>query len=259
MTIPRILHYVWFGDEPLEFFHYLAIKSAVDCNPGFDVVMHAARTPWGPWWRAISHLVGVERCRRPRSIEGRCITHVAHAADLVRLDVLLAHGGVYLDIDTLCVSSFEPLLENITAMAVESPAGLHPLRLCNAVIMAESGSAFIGAWRDGFRPSQSLWSGFRSRGHDEFWAEMSVQYPGFLATLGRFPLTVLPWYYFFDPGWDELDMLSFFVGTYDLHSDSYCHHLWQQMSWSGRFLRSLDRDMIHGHDSTFTRIARQFV
>jgi len=83
---------------------------------------------------------------------------------------LLEHGGIYLDIDTFILRPFadHSLLSYDTVMGMEAPPlslfrnlepndEMTPKGLCNAIIIARKGAAFIERWLesyDDFRESQ---------------------------------------------------------------------------------------------------------
>jgi mannosyltransferase OCH1-like enzyme len=48
---------------------------------------------------------------------GRPLYHVAHKADVVRLQALKETGGIYLDLDTISVKTIDRLLDHPFAMA----------------------------------------------------------------------------------------------------------------------------------------------
>src|SRR5438876_378786 len=110
-------------------------------NPLAEIVLHYAHLPQGPWWDAAEDLVIPQRISVTTEIYGRPLSHFAHRADVIRLQILEAEGGIYLDCDTFCLRSLELLRGYPAVMGIEPNVGL-----CNAVILAEAGSEFIGAW-----------------------------------------------------------------------------------------------------------------
>jgi hypothetical protein len=89
----------------------------------------------------------------------------AHHADFVRLDALIEHGGVYADIDTIFVHPFpDELFDAPFVIGRELPVrdehtGEVRPSTCNALMMAEPGSAFARAWRDGMADAMNgTWS-----------------------------------------------------------------------------------------------------
>lgn len=45
----------------------------------------------------------------PEFIFGQKISHVFHQGDVAKLEILLEHGGIYLDYDVIVVNSLNPL------------------------------------------------------------------------------------------------------------------------------------------------------
>src|SRR5580658_11361035 len=115
--IPRAAHFVFALEEQTEPFHFLHYASLESCRRVLEpeaIYFHHRHRPWGPWWDRIEpHLTLVEVDLVPEVLaadysSGRvpAAYRYAHHADFIRLDVLLAHGGVYADIDTIFVRPF---------------------------------------------------------------------------------------------------------------------------------------------------------
>jgi inositol phosphorylceramide mannosyltransferase catalytic subunit len=77
------------------------------------------------------------KLQRPELI-AQCGSY-AQLADLLRLEVLFHHGGVYVDTDFECFRSIEPLLTNVTACACYEKPGV----MSNAFLGAQAGSPVI--------------------------------------------------------------------------------------------------------------------
>jgi hypothetical protein len=121
--VKREFHFV-FGlrpqTEPFHLAHYLALESCRQTQDADAIHLHLRHDPYGPWWDRIApHLTlhrvvaaprGFDRSRYAGTDEGRFIEKhgwdYAHEADFVRLEVLLAQGGAYADIDTLFVARY---------------------------------------------------------------------------------------------------------------------------------------------------------
>jgi mannosyltransferase OCH1-like enzyme len=77
----------------------------------------------------------------------------AHHADVIRLDVLARHGGMYADMDTIFVNPVpDEFWSRPFLIGMESGEPDHipadPARsLCNALMMARPGSEFVEIWR----------------------------------------------------------------------------------------------------------------
>jgi hypothetical protein len=256
--IPNRIHFCFglaedFGGKPFSLVHYLAIRSAVEVNRPEAVLFHYRHEPRGPWWERARELVEPVRIEPPREIHGVSVRHHAHQTDLVRLQVLFEQGGIYLDLDVLCLRPFAPLLEHPAVMGWEAQWGL-----CNAVVLAEPGGFFVERWLEGFDPERSLWHGFRSQGADEHWGEMAVRYPAMLAE--RYPehVHVVGPRAFFWPTWTPADLRLLFEKGGESFDEAYCLHLWEQCSWD-RYLCDLDADAVRSVDTNFHRLARRFL
>ena len=121
--IPPLAHFIWFGSE-LPWIFAFAVKTAA-LRGGFERVFfhHADHISPSPWWDDLLAFPGVQTSRIsvPALLEetgapGPALVDIyreleppAARANLVRAALLLIHGGVYLDTDTVTVASLEPL------------------------------------------------------------------------------------------------------------------------------------------------------
>ena len=162
--IPRVAHFV-FGlreqREPFHFAHYMALESCRRVLRPEAIHFHHRHLPWGPWWDRIAPYLVLEKAEPAPEVlatdygEGFVPERFryAHHADFVRLDALIAHGGVYADIDTVFVRALPERLFAAPFVIGEEPAVADPRTgrgrssLCNALLMAEPGAAFARAWR----------------------------------------------------------------------------------------------------------------
>lgn len=122
--IPHILHQIWVGPNPLpdEFARYH--ESWAAHHPGWEVRLwtedNLPEDPIRPEVR--------ERLRVP-----------AERSDILRLEVLLRFGGVYVDTDLECRRSIEPLIADVDFLA----AYLKPGRAGNTVLGAVPGHPLL--------------------------------------------------------------------------------------------------------------------
>jgi len=115
--IPRIIHRVWLGDDPMP-----------DEHVGFAATIAAHHPGWRQrlWTDENLPALGINATERARSR-----TH-AELSNLARYEILHRHGGVYLDTDVACQRPLDPLLRGIDAFAALELPG----RVGNAVIGA---------------------------------------------------------------------------------------------------------------------------
>jgi SAM-dependent methyltransferase len=247
--IPKTLHYCFgmaadFGGKPWSLVHYVCVKSAVERLKPSKVCFWCEYVPEGPWWRLTEPMVDVFQIKAPRKVFGRPLLHPAHRADVVRLDKLLEHGGIYLDADVFVHRNFDDLLPHRVVMGEQDDRGL-----CNAVILAEPGASFIRRWKEEYRS-------FRSRGKDQYWDEHSVQVPMSLANHFPDEITRLSAAAFFWPSCSSVGLERIFSSIDPiLPAGRYANHLWENLAWQ-QHLADLTLDRVRTIDSNFHFWAR---
>ncbi len=162
--IPKHFHFV-FGLRPqteaFHVMHYLCLESCRQINRPERMTLYYHHLPFGPYWDRIRpslDLVHVELNRTVSEFHYRDPAlrplRYAHQADFIRLEKVLAHGGVYADIDTLFVNPIPAhLFEKSFVMGEEleiwdPKADAMVKSLCNAFLMAEPGAVFGQRWLD---------------------------------------------------------------------------------------------------------------
>lgn len=247
--IPNHLHFVFglhpdFGGRPFGLIHYLAIRSAVMVNRPDAVTVWYAHEPQGRWWKMACELVERRVIPEFSSLLDIPREHYAHRADLARLQILFDHGGIYLDLDTICVQPFGDLRRFPCVMGWEDIEKRH---LCNAIILAEPQAAFVGLMLDAqkdFRPGM--------------WGEISIGRSGQLANQHPQLVHTLEREAFYWPSWQP--------GGYELlthRSDiefpqAFCHHLWEHAHWD-RGLGTVTVAELRSGESALSRIAERFL
>lgn len=251
--IPKIIHFVFglaedFGGKPFSFIHYMAIRSASACNPGYRVKYYYKYEPTGVYWEAAKRYVELVQINPPTEIYGRLLCHVAHQSDVVRLQRLLDEGGIYLDLDTITVRAFDSLLDHEMVMGVQG-RGDKIDGLCNAVMLAAPGARFVRRWLE-------TYTSFRSKGRDRYWDEHSVQLPMKLARQHPEEITILDRGAFFHPSAEPSGILDLFVDNKSFPA-AYCHHLWEGLAWN--LIKHLDERHVLAVETTYNMMARRFI
>jgi len=279
--IPNIFHYVLFkpaiGEtKPFSLPYYLAVESAFQLNQPERIYLHADFTPSGYWWEKISHRVTVVHTQAPDVFMGRTISHVAHKADVVRLQVLKTYGGIYMDLDTICVKPFQPLYHHKFVMGEElipvyiprnwrqvlkfnirkiltsggDPGKNQNRKICSAVLLSEKNSAFVNEWLNSYQT-------FRSKGRDDYWNEHSGVLPLKLLKAHGDMATLLGSYAFHYPLYKDEHLKKMFEEVHEF-PEAYAHHLWESFSWD-KYLSKLTEEDIRNRDTTYNIIARRFL
>lgn len=253
--IPNKLHFVFglsenFGDKPWSLCHYLAVKSAIEVNRPEKAYLYYKYEPTGEWFDKIKDQLELVKIEPPAEIFGRPLLHIAHQTGVIRLQVLLEEGGIYMDVDTISVKPFTSLLDNKCVLGIQGHPDGAVEGLCDGVILAEPGSEFIQHWLLSYQSH-------KSKGRDQYWDEHAVRMPHHLST--QFPelLHVEPYTSFHYPLYHNVGVKDLFENNLSFPS-AYCHHVWETISWDP-YLKNLTPEYIKTHDTTYNKIARKFL
>ncbi|KZO94521.1 glycosyltransferase family 32 protein [Calocera viscosa TUFC12733] len=265
-TVPPLVHTIYHlsGDRPppLPYFHYLALRSALlSLRPRLMLMHHHhASPPHGPYWDLLAPHITLSPLTPPQEVYGHRLSHFAHKADVLRLELLIAFGGIYVDIDTYVLRSFDRagLMTQDVVLGMEaSPdsrrTALEPGGLCNAVIVARKDAPFLKRWLATYESFDS-----------SVWAGHSVAKPWELALLYPRELTVLGTRAMFWPLWrgEDIDMVHVPSKADDsgwefFKSGQLTYHAWESLAM--KYLEPLTPSLVLKGESSFTRMVRAFV
>ena len=283
--VPRCIHFIYVGGRAFSFIHFLAVYTAWTVNRPDYLYFHHTEEPTGLWWEKARPLLTLNRVEPVHEIHGNPIKFPAHMADVIRLAMLQRYGGIYLDLDIICLRPFSPLLQNEFVMGIEPGTGL-----CNAVIIARQDAKFLGMWQDQYRS----FDGSR-------WNHHSVVLPWKLAQAHPQHIHIADKYAFFYPThndpvhrylWGESptlleratrlikNLLRLLAGPFSGPPDairqahyrtfhalrgnewhyrracqSYCLHLWEGL-WGEPYLKAVTPQYLRESPSNFARLLR---
>lgn len=257
--IPNTIFFILFGGKEFNIFHYIAVRSALEVNKPEKIVLLCDEEPKSEWFRRCRSFLEIEKMSPPEKIFDRQLCHFAHKADVVRLETLIKNGGIYLDLDTLCLKPLDELRAFECVMGKEffywsstpeEPRQKYYKGLCNAVLLAQPNASFLLKWHDTYRS-------FRSKGTDHYWSEHSVEMPATLSEAYGNEIKVMHEDAFFNPSWDEEGLKKLFVE--DCHfPDAYVYHLWEKVAWAD-YLSKITAETIITKDTTYNRSARKYL
>jgi|SRR5579872_4710175 len=251
--IPKILHFCFgmtpdFGGKPWSLLHHVCVKSAVERITPSQALFYYQYEPTGPWWALTRELLTLTKITAPATVFGNPVPHMAHRADIVRLERLIEFGGIYLDCDVLVHRGVDELLSHSVVLGQEGTPDVQ-VGLCNAVILAEAQAPFLRRWYEEFRY-------FRSRGHDRYYNELSVKVPLRLAKEFPAEVTILPHVAFFWPTWHTGELEKIYESVEPVVTPgTYATHLWESNAWD-RYLEDLTPGDVRSRDSNFCHWAR---
>lgn len=252
--IPNIIHFIYglerkFGNKPFGLIYYLAVKSAYIVNKPEKIYFFYRYEPSGYWWEKTKELVTLVQISVPRKIFGNKLYHYAHKADVIRLLALGNYGGIYLDIDTICIKPFSNLLSYDFVMGEQWYNG-QIYGLCNAIILSNIDSLFLKFWYGSYKF-------FRSKGRDIYWDENSVSVPLNIAKMYPGHIHIEPQDSFFYPSCSPSDVKSLFEECKDF-PNAYVFHLWESITYD-EYLSKMTIDDIINKDTSYNIIARRYL
>lgn len=229
--IPKIIHYLFgldsiFCNKSFDYFHYLNILSARKTNPEYTINLYYYYRPNNTWFDkletdSICNLIKLDSL--DAVINRDKIVYTEHLSDILRLILINKYGGIYLDIDTICIKTFDSLLHHKFVMGIEkAKIGEDSnvlVGLCNAILISEINSDFTNIWIEDYKVNyQSDWN-YNSVKRP---LQLSYEYPSLIH--------VEPQSSFFKYSWDEHGKNSMFNENSDI-SDCYSLHLWEHKNY----------------------------
>ncbi|MDR2408811.1 MAG: glycosyl transferase [Bacteroidales bacterium] len=110
--IPKIIHYCWFGRNPLPESAKRCIASWKKYFSGYEIKQ----------WDESNYNVYVI----PYTSEAYKAKKYAFVSDYARFDILHRYGGIYFDTDVEVIRAFDPILEASSFAGVEDPGRINP-------------------------------------------------------------------------------------------------------------------------------------
>ena len=220
-TIPKIVHFV-FGllpqSEDFDLIYSIAIISAKFVLKPDEIMFWHHYEPKGMYWDIVKPFLTLKKINIPKTINKnntfKNIIKHEHAADVIRLLVIKEFGGIYLDMDTICIRNIDFLLRHNAVMAEQLESGL-----CNAIILSKPESKFINVWCDNY------FENF----YPEGWIECSVILPKLISEkIESSEIKVLGPEYFFVPYCTDVPDI-YDNPLIELSSNLHILHLWNNM------------------------------
>lgn len=228
-SIPNVFHFI-FGlreqTEPFHLMHYLCLRSCLDVMRPEAVHFHYQHEPHGPLWaeirpRLVLHPIDPVTPATGFSYQdaGMADFRYAHAADFLRLEILIDEGGIYADMDSLFLKPFPVDWHALPCIMghEKAPAGAEG-SLCNAMIGAAPGARFCRIWLEQM-----------SAAFDGSWSNHSTLLPYRLAQAHPDLVHVEPESSFFALDWTPAGLEDLFTRSVSLPEKACSLHLWAHL------------------------------
>ena len=254
MKIPKTIFYIFgidssFCNKPFSYFHYLNIKSAAIINPEYKIQLYFKYRPRSDWFDKLTDFCELIEIQTILD-DGIKFAWTEHIGDYIRLNTLYNNGGIYLDIDTVCVKSFDDLLSYECVMGKEygireGESNPSLIGLCNATMIGIAQNRFMKIWIDDYHTN-----------YKSDWNYNSVQIPYKLAETYPELIHVLEAPAFFKYSWDNKGKKQLFELSSDV-SDCYSIHLWESKNFN--ILNNYTPKIISDTNNTVCNIYKQII
>jgi hypothetical protein len=142
--IPRTFHHIWLGPDPLPDDHRPWIETWKEHHPQWEFKLWTEENlPEDPVRPEV-----LDRLRAP-----------VERADILRLEILYQHGGVYLDTDLECLRPIDPELDGEEFVGVCHKPG----RITNTAIAAAAKHPLLERALANVRPMEMYWTNASQR------------------------------------------------------------------------------------------------
>ena len=249
--IPKKIHFIWFRNpkpsgKQWSLVHFLAVKSAAMMNPEYEIFLHNdTEFVDNHWWEETKKYAKIVKATPREEIHGNKIEHIAHKADVYRIELLIREGGIYVDADSLTVKPFDDLLGNKLVMGYgRAESAKNHKYILNGVILAQPDSRFLKTWLETYRT------------FDRQWDYHSCQVPFMLHKEMPEEITVLSWKAFFYPQYTKKQAAMLFSEVHNF-PEAYVIQLWESLLW--KHVKDLTVEAIMSQDTTYNLLARQFL
>lgn len=245
--VPDIVHFIWLkGDlsRPFSFINYLSIRSVAAIQKPAKIYLHCDHEePDNPNWQAILPYVELRHVTPPEQIGGQYLRYAQYKSDVIRLEILLKHGGTYLDCDFILLKPFRDLMLSPLTMVHDSP---ERQSISNGVIICEPEQAFLSDWLRNI--PDELSSGI--------WADHAVNTPKKLLAAGRYDLRLLPSESFIPFDFSKMHLFETPMPQIDLRQ-SYAVHIWETY-WRD-YVGHISKKWAAQNDTLFSRIIQPYL
>jgi len=235
------IHFIYLEGEgfSFRFIHAMAILTARHNYPSSNIFVYVDKEPRGIYWDVVKKYVNILKVERPEEIFGNKISNPAHAADVLRLEILLQEGGIYFDLDTIIVKALDINADQKVVMGLQG----NDYGLCNAFIKAPKAAEFLEHWYSlyrNFNPSE--------------WDAHSVRLPYELSKKYKNLIHIEPRESFFKFDCNQDGLRDLYVNDADI-DDCYSLHLWEAISKN--YLDNISLESVFDIPTTINKVIKR--
>ena len=225
VEIPHVIHLLYFGETEFYNFHHRCVHSMLQYMPHYEIRIYNAKEPVNnKYWDDIKTQPGVRilKIDVPQFFDGFELKHFQYKADVVRLELLYEHGGVYLDLDMIITRPFDEVFKSGHSFYI-SEERTNCRSLINALLAAKPKNEFIKLWLNEFKSGLRL--GIWAHHIRDTNKKLIDDHPHYLH---KYRMKVLDGIVFMPLHWqDTVAFLNSESVPYEFPAESYGTHLWE--------------------------------
>lgn len=256
-----------------EIYHYLAVISAYYIHEPDNIYIYVDIEPVNNlYWDIIKNYVEIRYVHKFNTFRDVDIIYPQYVADILRLQILIKHGGIYLDIDNLSIKKFDMLDKKFVMGAstlldweidgefynvdVFDESNIDNIEaMSNSIIMSEPHNPFLIKWYDCIHQYMS---------EDFSWAYHAVCLPRILLLENKNfikDMTIMRWCKFFCPV--DIDSHNPFIFGNDIYQifklKDYYTIVFYQTLVNDIYLNKINVKSILFGDNIFSFLFKKYV
>ncbi len=223
--IPKIIHILFFGETEFYNFHHRCLHSMMQYMPDYEIWIHNSKEPENnKYWNNIKKQKNVKIIKTvvPQHFDGFELKHFQYKADVVRLEVLYNHGGVYLDLDMIIVKPFHEVFQSGHSFYISKERQGHDC-LINAFLASKPKNEFLKIWLNAFKSGLRL--GIWAHHIRDSNKKLLDEHPHYMH---KYKIKLLEGNVFMPLHWQDTEaFLRSETIPYEFPPESYGTHLWE--------------------------------
>jgi FkbM family methyltransferase len=223
--IPKIIHILFFGETEFYNFHHRCLHSMMQYMPDYEIWIHNSKEPENnKYWNNIKKQKNVKIIKIvvPQHFDGFELKHFQYKADVVRLEVLYNHGGVYLDLDMIIVKPFHEVFQSGHSFYISKERQGHDC-LINAFLASKPKNEFLKIWLNAFKSGLRL--GIWAHHIRDSNKKLLDDHPHYMH---KYKIKLLEGNVFMPLHWQDTEaFLRSETIPYEFPAESYGTHLWE--------------------------------
>jgi hypothetical protein len=251
-NIPNIYHFINLGPREFNMLHFLSLISTYQINKPDKIYLYCDHDQEDNfYWEILKDILTIEKVYNTEYHKGVYLESYQYRADTLRIEKLLQHGGVYMDLDVLSIRPINSfLLDAELVMGIESADDPNETdiskigSITNAVILSRPNNLFLQTWYDQIASNLT----------DKPWAFHAVCLPKIILTEQKFDITIKPRKTFMPFDFRDTFIFedNFYAKSKDyILAESHTMHMWETI-WKDGWL-NFDVDYFNTKNNLFVK------